>query len=225
MPIKGIVAICKNNGIGNNNSLPWNLPQDLKYFQKVTVGKGNNAIIMGKNTWNSIQFLKRRDHLIISSTLKLDYVVDGNIIKSFKSIDDVKRYLSKSHYDNIWVIGGAQIYETFINLNLLDEIYVTFIDDNYECDTYFPDMPNNYILYKSEVCNEKSNNHKYTQRLIYKKLKKDMIVSYKGEMWKIKCIHYDNLPDIYFTIENKLGREIQTIKANISLLDNNFLPE
>ena len=217
MPIKGIVAICKNHGIGNNNSLPWKLPQDLKYFQTLTTGQCNNAIIMGKNTWNSIRFLKRRDHLIISATLNLDYKIDGNLVKSFKSMNDLTRYLHTSEYDNIWVIGGAQIFNIFIKLNLLDELYVTYIDDMYKCDTYFPDIPDIYILYKSEICNEKTKNNKYTQRLIYKQLKKDMNIIYKNDNWIIKNIHYENAPDIYFTIKNEMGREIQTIKSNINL--------
>lgn len=100
MSINGIVAICKNHGIGNNNSLPWKLPQDLKYFQTLTTGQGNNAIIMGKNTWNSIRFLKRRDHLIISTTLNLDYKIDGNLVKSFKSMNDLTRYLHTLEYED-----------------------------------------------------------------------------------------------------------------------------
>ena len=49
-----IVAKCNNNGIGINNTLPWNIPGDLKRFSKLTTGSGNNAIIMGKNTWLSL---------------------------------------------------------------------------------------------------------------------------------------------------------------------------
>ena len=58
MLINGIVAMDKNKGIGINNQLPWKLKEDLQRFQKFTTGKGNNAIIMGKNTWNSIKTLK-----------------------------------------------------------------------------------------------------------------------------------------------------------------------
>ena len=50
-----IVAMCKNNGIGYNNELPWKILSDLKKFKKLTQGKGNNAVIMGKNTYESIK--------------------------------------------------------------------------------------------------------------------------------------------------------------------------
>ena len=86
MLINGIVAMDNNKGIGKNNKLPWNLKSDLSRFQRITIGNGNNALIIGKNTWNSINFLKHRDHLILSTTLNLDYKQDENIVKSFKTI-------------------------------------------------------------------------------------------------------------------------------------------
>ena len=55
-----IVAMCKNNGIGYKNELPWKISSDLKKFKKLTQGKGNNAVIMGKNTYESI-----KNHYII----------------------------------------------------------------------------------------------------------------------------------------------------------------
>ena len=114
MPINGIVAMCNDNGIGINNSLPWRLPQDLKYFQGLTTGRGKNAIVMGKNTWQSTGFLKNRDHFILSTTLKLDCNRGKNRVKTFTCIDELLTYISSplSHdYDNIWIIGGSQIYK------------------------------------------------------------------------------------------------------------------
>ena len=58
MLINGIVAMDINKGIGKNNNLPWTLKKDLRRFQKITTGNGNNALIIGRNTWNSINFLK-----------------------------------------------------------------------------------------------------------------------------------------------------------------------
>ena len=70
-----IVAICNNNGIGYKNTLPWKIPTDLKKFKKLTQGKGNNAIIMGKNTYESIKkSLPNRDNLILSTQLEIDII-------------------------------------------------------------------------------------------------------------------------------------------------------
>ena len=66
-----ITAIDQNNGIGKNNSIPWNLPKDLKHFKDITE---NSFVIMGRNTWNSLpkKPLPNRINIIISSTIKLD---------------------------------------------------------------------------------------------------------------------------------------------------------
>ena len=49
-----IVAYCKNRGIGQNNLIPWYIPEDFKYFKKMTSNVKNSGIIMGKNTWESL---------------------------------------------------------------------------------------------------------------------------------------------------------------------------
>ena len=128
MPINGIVAMCNDNGIGISNALPWKLPGDMKYFQCLTTGRGRNAIVMGKNTWLSTGFLKNRDHFILSSTLKIDRNRGNNRIKTFVTIDELLMYIASPfsrNYDNIWIIGGSQIYKSFIhhrNRNTLKSI-------------------------------------------------------------------------------------------------------
>jgi dihydrofolate reductase len=69
-----IVAFDINRGIGINNRLPWHIPDDLKQFQKLTRGNGKNAVIMGKNTWNSlpVKMLAGRDNLILSLELVIE---------------------------------------------------------------------------------------------------------------------------------------------------------
>ena len=72
-----IVAIARNSGIGWKNTIPWRLGADLKYFKKKTIGNGNNAIVMGQNTWLSLTnsskkmvFLPKRDNIILSKKNK-----------------------------------------------------------------------------------------------------------------------------------------------------------
>ena len=70
MIFKIIVALDNKHGIGKNNTIPWKCSKDLKYFFKLTTGNGNNAIIMGKNTYDSIgKILRMRENIILSSTL------------------------------------------------------------------------------------------------------------------------------------------------------------
>jgi len=220
MPINGIVAMCNDNGIGINNKLPWRFPQDLKYFQRLTMGRGKNAIVMGKNTWQSVGFLKNRDHFILSTTMKLDYSRGRNKIKTFTSVNELIRYISSPlyrKYDNIWITGGAKIYNSFINASVMDSIYITHINDNYVCDTYFPELPDNYILYSSEQSDEKTQNGKDILRRIYKRLVIGDSVIYKNEPWEVIGIHNDDYPNIYFTIKNDEQREIQTVKSKLTI--------
>jgi len=135
-----IVACCSNQGIGNENSLPWHFKSDLKYFAKVTKGHGNNSIVMGKNTWLSLprKPLPKRDNLILSKSLK-----ENNC---FESIYDLKNHIKTKKYDEIWIIGGSQIYNQFINDDCVKRIYMTYVERNYKCDTFFPKIPDDFLL-------------------------------------------------------------------------------
>ena len=138
-----IVAHDNNNGIGKNNSIPWYLSEDLQRFAKLTKGNGNNAIIMGKNTWLSLpnKPLKDRDNLILSNKLNIEKNTPKNTyIKSYNNIKELEAYCESQKYDEIWIIGGSQIYKTFINDNKINLIYVTVIDNSYNCDTFFPSI-------------------------------------------------------------------------------------
>ena len=158
-----IVAFSKNMGIGYKNKIPWHLKNDLKYFKKLTIGNNNNAVIMGRKTWESLppNKLPKRDNLILSKTIKGDNI--------FSNIDDLNIYCKKKKYDNIWVIGGEKIYNEFLNNNYIKFIYSTEIDEIYKCDTYFPIIDfNKYKLIssKNNFDSENEFNYKYN---IYKK--------------------------------------------------------
>ena len=139
MNFKLIVAHCNNFGIGKNNRLPWHFPEDLKRFAKLTRGKNNNAIIMGRKTWDSLpkDFLPKRDNLVLSSRLNVDKTIcDSHILKSFDTIDGLKSYCGIRKYDEVWVIGGETIYKQFLNMDDISSIYITEISKDYDCDTF-----------------------------------------------------------------------------------------
>lgn len=128
---KIIVAMCKNNGIGINNTIPWNIPEDLKYFSYVTRGRGNNAVVMGKKTYLSIgKRLPNRTNIILSTSLQN---IDDVII--CKNIEECIRLCERMKFDEVWIIGG---YEQFLNLNIVNEIRITKIYRTIKCDTFFP---------------------------------------------------------------------------------------
>ena len=138
-----IVAFDINRGIGINNQLPWHIPDDLKQFQKLTRGNGKNAVIMGKNTWNSlpVKMLAGRDNLILSSELVIEENTPfNNYIKTFNTLQKLTDFCKKNSYEDVWIIGGSQIYNLFLDNKRVDKIYATIINQQYECDTFFPEI-------------------------------------------------------------------------------------
>lgn len=134
-----IVAICENNGIGYNNSLPWNIREDLKIFSKLTRGNNNNAIIMGRNTFESLpnNFLPKRDNLILSSSIIIDEKREDNIIKTFDNINSIVEFCNSKNYQEVWIIGGQLIYESFLRKNIINKLFITKINKKYLCDKFF----------------------------------------------------------------------------------------
>lgn len=157
-----IVAACKNKGIGFKNKLPWSLKNELKYFKNVTIGNGNNAIVMGKNTWMGLEkCLPKRDNYVISRTLAIDFhfkKIKPEKYTKIKVLTNSERFhdlVKKNHYDEIFIIGGEKLYNGVINNKLLNTIYYTNIHNNFSCDTFFPDIPPYFEpIYKSKTFNE-----------------------------------------------------------------------
>ena len=178
-----IVAVCNNYGIGKNGNLPWKIKTDMEYFYKKTTklkqlshdnpNHNNtfikNAVIMGHNTWKSLPKkhapLPKRDNLILSSTLKMDTQFnDKYCIKSFNTIDDIIHYCITNaiQYDTIWIIGGSSIYKQFLEKKVITDCYVTYINKDYECDTFFEKLPdkewklinNDAVITDDDICVE-----------------------------------------------------------------------
>ncbi|RDL42810.1 type 3 dihydrofolate reductase [Marinomonas piezotolerans] len=132
-----IVAMSTNRVIGVNNALPWHLPNDLKYFKQVTMGK---PIIMGRNTYESIgRPLPGRRNIVI--TRNPDYQAEGidvvsSLEEAIKLGEDI--CLIDGH-EEVMVIGGAQIYE--LALPRADRLYITHVDTHLEGDAFFPEVP------------------------------------------------------------------------------------
>ena len=148
-----IVAFDVNQGIGINNKLPWYIPDDLKNFSKLTRGNGKNAVIMGKNTWNSlpVKMLAGRDNLILSSELVIEENSPfNNYIKTFNTLQKITEFCEKNSYENVWIIGGSQIYNLFLDNKRVDKIYATIINQQYECDTFFPEIIDAKVISKTD---------------------------------------------------------------------------
>lgn len=146
MKFKLIVAMCSDGGIGYKGGLPWpHNKADMAHFAKRTIGGGNNAIIMGKNTWESIPVrpLRQRANLILSSQPHETHQTHHQSEHWFRTVPDLFAHLEAANYDEVWIIGGASIYDQFLTMHAngeinIDEMCITTMEDQFECDTYFP---------------------------------------------------------------------------------------
>ena len=136
MKISLIVAVSRNGAIGLNNQLPWYLPEDLKYFKSVTMGK---PLIMGRKTFDSIgRPLPGRANIVL--TRDPQWTSDG--VEVVQSVEQAlvagEIACEAADVDEIMVIGGEQIYR--MTIDLADRIYLTQVDADVEGDAFFPDI-------------------------------------------------------------------------------------
>ncbi|MBX2808121.1 MAG: dihydrofolate reductase [Cellvibrionaceae bacterium] len=129
-----IVAMANNRAIGKDNQLLWHLPEDLKYFKRITMGK---PIIMGRKTFDSIgRPLPGRLNIVLSRQ-KNDL---GEAVEVVHTLDEAiqlaKTQAAIDGVDEIMVIGGAQLYAAA--LDRAEKIYVTQVDADIEGDCFFP---------------------------------------------------------------------------------------
>lgn len=127
-----IAAVAENRAIGNKNVLPWHLPADFKYFKETTL---NKPIVMGLNTFKSIggKPLPDRKNIILNNDP--NYVSPEGCFVA-RSIDEVLE-ITKDEKE-IMICGGASVYKQF--LPLAQRLYLTFIHQSFEGDTYFPEF-------------------------------------------------------------------------------------
>lgn len=128
--ISMIACIGKNRELGIKNGLLWNLPNDLKRFKEITSG---HPVIMGKRTYDSIgKALPNRTNIVLNlERIKLPDAVCAT------SIDEAVKLAKEKDQEEIFVIGGGQIYKQMIGL--ADKLYLTIVDDEKEADTFFPE--------------------------------------------------------------------------------------
>ncbi len=130
MLVSIVVAIAQNNVIGRGNDLPWRLPDDLKRFKALTIGK---PVIMGRKTYESIgRPLPERTNIVISR--QADFAADGCTV--VRSIDEA--LAAASDAPEAMVIGGAEIFREV--LPRTDRFYLTRIHADVPGDTIFPDL-------------------------------------------------------------------------------------
>lgn len=161
-PICAVVAMCKpSKGIGFRGDLPWGgkLPKELKHFSRITSNTADpskqNAVIMGRRTWDSIpkarKPLPRRLNIVLSTTMTPDSLPkDVLLAKSFDEALLMTQQIGSGDSDQkpietLMVIGGSQVYATALEHASMDRLYLTEISSNFECDTFLQFDEHNFV--------------------------------------------------------------------------------
>jgi len=166
-----IVASTLEYGIGFENKLCWNIPEEMKNFRNITLNcfhkNTKNCILMGKNTWYSLPKAPLKDRINVIISLN-DYdkiekeILGMDDVRVFKTIDDALIYIDNDPIiETCFIIGGAQLYNTFLEkyLKYIKAIYWSIIyGKNYICDKFIAsDIIYRNFSFKKEdiIINEK----------------------------------------------------------------------
>jgi dihydrofolate reductase len=135
MTVTIIAAVAKNNVIGKDNDLIWDLPDDMKFFTRKTKGK---TVIMGRKNYDSIpekyRPLPNRRNIVITRSEEFQ----ANDCEVVNSIEEALE-LAKDD-EEVFVIGGGQIYKLALDKKLVDKMYLTEIQTAFDGDAFFPNF-------------------------------------------------------------------------------------
>lgn len=146
--MKMIVCVAEDFGIGLNNDLLFSLPPDMKFFRETTMGK---VIIMGRGTLDSFpggKPLKNRTNIVL--TRDKNFSREG--VEAFNTKEEILNYVKKFDSDDVYIIGGGQIYEMF--KDVCDEVLITKVRKTVPADTFFFNIDNDsdwYLASESEI--------------------------------------------------------------------------
>jgi dihydrofolate reductase len=148
-----IVAHDEARGIGKEGDLAWRLPGDMAYFVSVTTdhaaNKNENIVIMGRRTWDSIppryRPLDHRKNIVLTRQAQLDVPPGVGVVASLtEGLELASEWASDA---TVFVIGGGMIYEEGLRHPGCRKLYITEVEGQFECDTFFPAYLDSFELH------------------------------------------------------------------------------
>ncbi len=138
MKIKMIAAMDQKRGIGKNNDLMWKLSDDMRFFMNTTKG---HIVVMGRKNYDSIpekyRPLADRENVVL--TRNKNFKADN--CRVFHDMKDcISFYEDKEEKRDLFIIGGGEIYRLALELGVAEEIYLTYVLNTYDADTFFPEF-------------------------------------------------------------------------------------
>jgi dihydrofolate reductase len=141
--IRLIAAIDRKRGIAKNGDQPWHVPEDEKYFKQQTMQYGGNVLI-GRKLYELIgRPLKDRRNIVLSQSQ--EHIEGTEVAKDLSILNTLS---------DVWVIGGASVFEQTISQ--ADELYITYIEADFNCDLFFPEFEHSFRLVKEDDLREQN---------------------------------------------------------------------
>lgn len=161
-PFAIVVAMDENRGIGKEGKLPWHLPSELIHFAKLTKPTQDphrkNAVIMGRNTWESLpeKYRPLPQRLNIVLTQNLSYPLPKDVLQA-NSLEQALQLAEEQSVERIFVIGGAKVFEQALQDPRCQTLHLTQILSSFDCDTFFPSFESLPFTktFESEIIEEK----------------------------------------------------------------------
>jgi dihydrofolate reductase len=141
MKISIIAAMDSKNGIGKGNGLLFKIPEDFARMQKLTMG---HPIVMGRKTFESIgRVLPGRTNVIITNNPDFQ---PQNCVIVHSLEEGIEKAKDAPGNDEIFIFGGGQIFKEALGKDLVDKLYLTIVEGDYDADTFFPDYSDFKII-------------------------------------------------------------------------------
>jgi len=135
MVVSAIVAVGKDLEIGKDNELLWHLPVDMKYFKEITTG---HHVIMGRKSYESIpeKYRPLPDRVNVVVSRQSDLLIEGALVTT--SIHKAIEIAEVAGENEVFIIGGGQIYDLALKTDLVDRLYITWVEASFDADIFFP---------------------------------------------------------------------------------------
>jgi dihydrofolate reductase len=149
--IKLIACVDRDMGIGKDNQLLTHLPKDLAHFKKTTAG---HLVVFGKNTWDSLPYkpLSNRKNAVMTRDLRFR-MPDVWALHHEEDVLWLGRY--DGRYEHVFICGGETLYKLF--LPYADELIISHMHADFESDTFFPNIGEEWVVYNKEFVEDKVN--------------------------------------------------------------------
>ena len=151
-PFSIVVAIDEKNGIGKQGALAWHLSADLKHFKEITTTTSDpgkkNVVIMGRKTWDSLpkKFKPLPGRLNVVLTAQKGIVFPNGVLNFSSLVEALQELDHRSDLENIFVIGGAQIFTQALKDPACRDLFVTHLKSDFHCDVFFSPIPASFKL-------------------------------------------------------------------------------